>query len=175
MQNISYVLSLLGREWLPGLAPATNVGANVGAKIEQLIAEVEGKKIVPTVFEALQVRERLSAKALPRPMGALHPVSESTEVSSFQRDASVKAWVLQRAKGKCECCECDAPFTDSSGKPYLEVHHVRQLADGGSDRISNAVAICPNCHREIHYGQGSAALRERLYARITELIRESAK
>jgi len=37
MQNISSVLSLLGREWLPGLKPAANVGPTVTAQIEGLI------------------------------------------------------------------------------------------------------------------------------------------
>ena len=33
-----------------------------------------------------------------------------------------------------------------NGKPYLEVHHIIQLAKGGPDTIKNAVALCPNCH-----------------------------
>lgn len=32
----------------------------------------------------------------------------------------------------------------------MEEHHVIRLADGGSDSIDNAVALCPNCHRKIH-------------------------
>ncbi|MCA3802550.1 MAG: HNH endonuclease, partial [Burkholderia sp.] len=40
MQNISYVLALMGRQWLPGLKPAKNVGSN-GALIEQFINELE--------------------------------------------------------------------------------------------------------------------------------------
>ena len=36
--------------------------------------------------------------------------------------------------------------------PFLEAHHIKQLAKGGLDTISNAVAVCPNCHRELHYG-----------------------
>jgi 5-methylcytosine-specific restriction protein A len=27
---------------------------------------------------------------------------------------------------------------------------MKQLADGGADTISNAVALCPNCHRRCH-------------------------
>lgn len=40
-QNISYVLSLQGREWLPGLVPAKNVGANVVARLKALLSEAE--------------------------------------------------------------------------------------------------------------------------------------
>ena len=60
----------------------------------------------------------------------------------------------------------------SDGLPFLEVHHLRQLADRGSDTVSNAVALCPNCHREAHYGEKSKALIARLYERVARLVRE---
>ncbi|WP_444959398.1 HNH endonuclease [Microbulbifer sp. ZKSA002] len=41
----------------------------------------------------------------------------------------------------------------AEGEPFLEVHHLRRLADNGSVTITNAVALCPNCHREFHYGK----------------------
>jgi 5-methylcytosine-specific restriction protein A len=34
----------------------------------------------------------------------------------------------------------------------LEVHHKKQLSEGGEDTVENAIALCPNCHREAHYG-----------------------
>lgn len=34
--------------------------------------------------------------------------------------------------------------------PFLEVHHVKWLAKGGSDTVNNVVALCPNCHRKMH-------------------------
>ena len=43
------------------------------------------------------------------------------------------------------------PFLKINGARYLEVHHLKRLADGGSDTIENAVAVCPNCHRELHF------------------------
>ena len=58
--------------------------------------------------------------------------------------------VKRIAEGKCQYCGNDAPFIDNNGQPYLEEHHVKRLADGGSDTIDNVVAICPNCHRKIH-------------------------
>ena len=36
--------------------------------------------------------------------------------------------------------------------PYLEVHHIIRLADDGDDSVENAIALCPNCHREAHFG-----------------------
>ena len=37
-----------------------------------------------------------------------------------------------------------------NGEPYLECHHVIQLAKGGPDEYYNTVALCPNCHRKVH-------------------------
>lgn len=34
MQNISYIFSLLGRDWVSGLKPAKNVGRRIGEQIE---------------------------------------------------------------------------------------------------------------------------------------------
>jgi len=72
---------------------------------------------------------------------------------AYIRNPDVIAEVLTRAKGTCEARRCVAPFNRASnGTPYLEVHHKVRLADGGEDTIENAIALCPNCHREKHYG-----------------------
>ena len=49
MQNISHVLNQLGKEWIPGLPPATNVGEKVTSKLEQMLAEagLSPKPIAP--------------------------------------------------------------------------------------------------------------------------------
>ena len=71
----------------------------------------------------------------------------------FIRNPDVVAEVLERSRGICENCGNTAPFTRASdGTPYLEVHHVVTLANGGEDIVENAEALCPNCHRRKHYG-----------------------
>ena len=78
-------------------------------------------------------------------------------VETFKRSPYVVAEVLHRAAGVCGSCLKKAPFTrKKDGAPYLEVHHRRQLAHGGEDTVANAIAVCPNCHRELHYGGESA-------------------
>jgi 5-methylcytosine-specific restriction protein A len=74
-------------------------------------------------------------------------------ILGFARNPDVVAEVTMRAKGKCEGCKTKAPFLRrKDGSPYLEVHHIKQLADDGEDTVKNAIALCPNCHREKHYG-----------------------
>lgn len=71
----------------------------------------------------------------------------------FDRNPDVVAEVLERANGYCEKCKVKAPFIRKSNRsPYLEVHHKISLADGGDDTDDNAEALCPNCHREKHFG-----------------------
>ena len=50
----------------------------------------------------------------------------------------------------CQLCGNAAPFNNKKGEPFLEVHHIEWLARGGDDSIKNAVALCPNCHRQMH-------------------------
>lgn len=71
----------------------------------------------------------------------------------FKRNPDVVAEVLLRANGICEQCNKNAPFIrKKDNTPYLEVHHRIMLSDGGEDTVKNAIAICPNCHRELHFG-----------------------
>lgn len=74
-------------------------------------------------------------------------------VTVFKRNPDVVAEVLFQADGRCQCCGKPAPFNRTKdGSPYLEVHHRKRLADGGEDSVENAIALCPNCHRQQHFG-----------------------
>lgn len=78
----------------------------------------------------------------------------------FSRNADVAAEVLIRAKGHCENCGAAAPFVRAKDyTPYLEVHHRIPLAEDGDDTLENAVALCPNCHREAHLGVNAGDYR----------------
>ncbi|EPH6505020.1 HNH endonuclease [Vibrio campbellii] len=74
-------------------------------------------------------------------------------VQDYRRDPDVVAEALYRAEGFCEKCKEKAPFIKrSNGEPYLEVHHIIPLSQGGLDSLENVISLCPNCHREIHFG-----------------------
>ncbi|MEY1594106.1 HNH endonuclease [Burkholderia sp. Bmkn7] len=73
---------------------------------------------------------------------------------AYLRNPDVVAEVLDIAQGQCQECGKPAPFPrKSDGSPYLEVHHRVRLAEGGEDTVENAIALCPNCHRKMHYGK----------------------
>lgn len=70
--------------------------------------------------------------------------------TAYERNPLVAEYARRRASGVCELCREEAPFKKNDGTPYLEIHHVTWLAKEGEDNISNAVALCPNCHRKMH-------------------------
>lgn len=127
---------------------------------------------LPVVAIEIAGREESQNVPLPIPMGNRTPQAATSEVTRRPRDALVKAWVLQQANGKCEGCEKPSSFNGVDGLPYLEVHHVRHMADNGSDTPTNAVALCPNCHQELHHGVNAQSMVARLYERVARLVRE---
>ena len=96
-----------------------------------------------------------------------HPVRQEVTIGQFRRSESVKQYVKTIANGHCQLCGEKAPFNDANGVPYLEVHHIKWLADGGSDTIENTVALCPNCHRRMHILQ-SPDDKEQLLKSVSE-------
>jgi hypothetical protein len=80
---------------------------------------------------------------------------EVIQVSSraYRRNPDVIVEVRRRANGTCEACHKSAPFLRASdSEPFLEVHHRIMLSEGGEDAVENALALCPNCHRKLHFG-----------------------
>ncbi len=88
------------------------------------------------------------------------PEKVQTISYDYRRNADVVAAVLKRANGKCELCKLEAPFLKAlDNSPYLEVHHWILLSEGGEDTVDNAGALCPNCHKEAHFGQNQEYIK----------------
>lgn len=77
--------------------------------------------------------------------------NEERRRNVYVRSEAVRAYVLNRAGGKCEGCSEEAPFRTKQGQPYLEPHHTRRIADGGPDHPDYVIALCPTCRRRVHY------------------------
>jgi HNH endonuclease len=95
------------------------------------------------------------------------------EATRRQRGAVIAQYALLRSSGNCEGCHNPAPFIRRNNQPYLEIHHIVALADGGSDHPSNVAAVCPNCHTRVTHGkdgsQFNAALKQRVHSLENEL------
>lgn len=110
-----------------------------------------------------------TTQLIDKPVGTAKPNVTAITTVQYARSNEVRTWVLLQADGVCESCCTKAPFVSNDGYPYLEVHHLRRLADGGADAPENTVALCPNCHREMHFGKQAVEKMEDLYKKLSRL------
>jgi 5-methylcytosine-specific restriction enzyme A len=82
---------------------------------------------------------------------------------AFARDPAVRSAVLKRANGRCEYCDTPG-FALPDGSFFLETHHIVPLSESGPDHVTNVAALCPNHHREAHYGAAAHVIRAYLLA-----------
>jgi 5-methylcytosine-specific restriction protein A len=169
--NISHLLLEMGLERMPGLGPQGNMGPRAESIIKTIIEE-RGYFGYPASTLLAPARSVFAPRLPARPAGNRQPPRRQVTVEQTVRDQAVVDWVLAQAAGRCECCGQPAPFLREDGTPYLEVHHVKWLAQGGSDTVSNAVALCPNCHRQLHHGAGAVGLMAQLVLRVERLVAE---
>lgn len=120
----------------------------------------------------IQLEDNQRAQKSKPPKGCATPQSGSVNTTVYHRSRKVRDWVISHANGKCESCSNRGPFQLSDGSWFLEVHHVKHLSLGGSDTVENCVALCPNCHREIHISDCKDHKIEQLYNSVIRLKRE---
>lgn len=95
--------------------------------------------------------------------------------ASYTRDRKVALNALARANHHCEINPDHPSFTRrGTDLLYVEPHHLIPMSVQGEfehslDVEANILALCSNCHNEIHYGENSHELVQRLY----ELRKES--
>ena len=142
-----------------------NIGAQIfAARIQrvragddEIIAEVVGKARRETILDRAK-----SAKG--------KPSRRTVQRNDFVRNPYVVAAAIIRSNGKCEMPNCTRDlFSKDDGSPYLEVHHVHPLAEGGDDTLVNAAALCPHCHRFLHFGLERRAMRATLAASVAAI------
>jgi len=97
------------------------------------------------------------------------PERQAKTLNDFKRNAAVVVGALSRGNGNCEMPNCTSElFKKDDGSTFLEVHHIIPLAEDGDDTLINAAALCPMCHRELHYGAKRFEKREVLKVCIEE-------
>jgi 5-methylcytosine-specific restriction protein A len=179
MQNISSVLNKMGLTYIKGYLPAENVGANG----KQIIREIIEKELFQSedCFEAVSdenilniranaLKNKLDLSSIPDANSIPRIVERTT--TSFERSPLIRAWVLKNAEGRCEACNAISSFKTSDEEFYLEIHHMKPLSVKGTDSVTNAVALCPNCHRRLHYSSDKTPYMEMIYSKVNRLKRE---
>lgn len=89
------------------------------------------------------------------------PVKKDVIASVFERDSRVRRNVRNRSNGKCEKCG-KIGFFMKNYNVYIETHHITPLNEGGVDNESNVIALCPDHHKEAHYGINNELFKKEL-------------
>jgi flavoprotein len=99
------------------------------------------------------LKDTVSSRLAKIKLAEKKPAKKVVQSIVFIRNPDIVAQKLYEAAGRCQRCQKSAPFNRKIDNiPYLEVHHINRLADGGDDTLKNTIALCPNCHRQYHYG-----------------------
>lgn len=86
----------------------------------------------------------------------------------YSTDPRLSKTVISRCGFICELDNFDRrsheTFLTRSGNHYLEAHHLvpmkaQRYFDINLDRTENIVALCPNCHKAVHYGSRDEKIR----------------
>ncbi len=98
------------------------------------------------------------------------PNQESRTINSYPRNNILRTYIKERSNYSCEMPTCDyIGFEKENGQRYIEVHHVQPLSEGGEDSIENAAALCPTCHRKLHYAENKEEMKIELLDFINTL------
>lgn len=128
---------------------------------------VEAPKAVyitkPSKGKSLQQLREIALSSTPT-----HASTQEKIQSIQNRSTAIKLYAKKRANGICEGCNEIAPFETKSG-PYLEVHHLTRLADGGADLPQNVIALCPTCHRKAHYSLNYLEFNNQLINKVAAI------
>lgn len=118
-------------------------------------AEVLAEK---SLSELLAVYKKRYAAGRP-----IRPPLRVINTTVYDRSALVIAIAKVRSGDRCDVPGClYIPFIAANGRPYLEVHHIKPLSEGGTDFIENVACLCPAHHREAHFGQECSKIIEQL-------------
>ena len=104
-----------------------------------------------------------------------HPRQHQRQATGYRTSDAIKDYAKRWADGVCQGCGEEAPFEDKHGEPFLEVHHVFRLSDGGPDHPDAVIAICPNCHRRSYYGCDNKQFNRELIGKLHQHAEDTTR
>lgn len=74
-----------------------------------------------------------------------HPEHFDDEIREFRDSGRYVPTELERllfelAGHRCTIC----------GAPWMEIHHIDEISEGGETAFDNLIVLCPNCHTRVH-------------------------
>ena len=74
-----------------------------------------------------------------------HPEHFDDEIRTYRSSkryvpTPLESLLYELAAHRCTICQA----------PWLEIHHITELSDGGDTEYENLIVLCPNCHTRVH-------------------------
>lgn len=98
-------------------------------------------------------------------------------VHTYKTEGKIRDNALLNANYCCEVDKKHKSFISNNGNQYAEGHHLIPMKyqkdfNNSLDIEENIVSLCPNCHREIHYGVENERIIEILYNKRVERLKQ---
>jgi len=143
MQNISHVLDQAGKSWLPGLPPASNVGAKVEPKLAKLLG-LSGEALTsvsgPTKGTLEQETKAAEASGSFAPTDGVDERQRVLAAIVRRRGQPAFRKALLDAYGGC-CAMTGCNVVDA-----LEAAHIRPYSGQASSVVSNGLLLRADIH-----------------------------
>jgi len=74
----------------------------------------------------------------------------------FNRPSALKKALVNKMGADCKICKKQG-FKMKNGSEYCELHHMIEINSQAPKTLQswNTLILCPNCHRQMHYGDVS--------------------
>jgi hypothetical protein len=127
----------------------TNIESSINSAAWEIESQTDPLRTLITLNERLR---------------ALSPNERSSKAQAYlDRGSSVTKALKKLLGAKCQICEWEGFLKKKSNNKeadnFIEAHHLTQISEqqSGSLCTDNIILLCPNCHREIHYGSKFSA------------------
>ncbi|HEY8943871.1 MAG TPA: HNH endonuclease signature motif containing protein, partial [Polyangiaceae bacterium] len=136
-----------GRGFQDGAGESLPVDASL-VEAARCDAQCIGRVDSPAQTDSGSVGESSSEKdAIPTPESTHVGEQSPTFAAASQRiPPAVRRWILRRDRGCCVVPGC-------SHATFVDIHHLRERAEGGNHDRDNLVTLCAAHHRAVHRGQ----------------------
>lgn len=135
--------------WQSSIRPLSEAAFTAILDVADTPASPAEYRQVETEIDSLEAIERLNSA-----YAELVPAKRNQVVTHHLDRGSAVSRALKRILGaKCQICGW-VGFEKPNGECFIEAHHLQQLAERSPSSLcsDNVILVCPNCHRELHYG-----------------------
>lgn len=73
--------------------------------------------------------------------------------TTIRKDTKIINALKKVADYKCQFPTCGQQIRKKNGGFYIEVAHIKPVAQGGQSTLGNILVLCPNHHKEFDYGE----------------------